>query len=145
MTQNPPMSKSPFESSAMANDLTQRVSHFMESEVYLAEATYYAQKAASGNRWTWQPILRKLRAKAKAHGLWVFPMDREVGGMGLSLLGYAPVAEMMSTSPIGTEVFNCYTGMIGYIKLIHPHATAPVKDRFLHPLGEKMPRARRVR
>jgi acyl-CoA dehydrogenase len=130
------MSKSPFETPASIKDLARRVGQFMEQEVYPAEAVYYAQEAASANRWTWQPILRELRAKAKSQGLWIFPMDREVGGMGLSLLDYAPLAEIMSTSPIGTEVFNCYTGMIWYIKLIHDHATAPVKERFLRRLVE---------
>jgi acyl-CoA dehydrogenase len=128
------MTKSPFETSANIQDLTRRVGQFMEREVYPAEATYYAQEAASDNRWTWQPILRELRAKAKSQGLWIFPMDREVGGMGLSLLDYAPLAEIMSTSPFGTEVFNCYTGMIWYIKLINDHATPAVKERFLRRL-----------
>jgi acyl-CoA dehydrogenase len=115
-------------------ELTERVRRFMEEEVYPAEPAYYAEEHASTNRWTWQPKLRELRAKAKAQGLWIFPMDREVGGLGLSLVEYAPLAELMSTSPIGTEVFNCYTGTIWYTKLIQTHATPPVRERFLKRL-----------
>ncbi|MET0985237.1 MAG: acyl-CoA dehydrogenase family protein, partial [Steroidobacteraceae bacterium] len=123
-----------FEGSAQARDLAQRVRRFMEEEVYPAEPIYYEQEANTSNRWTWQPILRELRAKAKAQGLWIFPMDRELGGLGFSLVDYAPLAEIMSTSPIGTEVFNCYTGTIWYTKLIHSFASQRVKDQFLYRL-----------
>lgn len=115
-------------------ELADRVRGFMEQEVYPAEHVYYEQEHTLGNRWTWQPILRQLRAKAKAQGLWIFPMDRDSGGHGLSLVDYAPVAEAMSTSPIGTETFNCYSGTIWYAKLIQQHALPPLKARFLQRL-----------
>lgn len=130
------MAASPFEGSERILELAARVRRFMQTEVIPAEPLYYRQEAESGNRWTWQPVLRELRAKARAQGLWIFPMDRELGGLGLTLCEYAPLAELMSMSPIGTEVFNCYTGTIWYTRLIHAHASAPVKERFLRRLVE---------
>jgi acyl-CoA dehydrogenase len=121
--------------------LTERVRHFMHREVYPAEEIYYEQDRTATNRWTWQPILRELRAKAKAQGLWIFPLDREVGGHGLSLLDYAPLAEVMSTSPIGTETFNCYTGTIWYAQLIQKFATPGVRENYLPRLLEGSIRA----
>jgi acyl-CoA dehydrogenase len=113
-----------FEQSEHVNVLTERVRRFMQREVYPAEKVYYEQEHAAANRWTWQPVLRELRAKAKSQGLWIFPLPKEVGGHGLSLLEYAPLAEAMSMSPIGAETFNCYTGTIWYAQLIHQHHRA---------------------
>lgn len=123
-----------FEFPAHVQELAQRVRSFMQNEVYPAEHVYYEQELSSANRWTWQPVLRELRAKARAQGLWIFPMDREHGGHGLSLFEYAPVAEAMSSSPIGTETFNCYSGTIWYAKLIQQHAAPAVRNRFLKRL-----------
>jgi acyl-CoA dehydrogenase len=125
-----------FEYPQHVQELTGRVRRFMEEEVFPAEPIYYQQESASANRWTWQPILRQLRAKAKAQGLWIFPMDRDGGGHGLSLLEYAPLSEVMSMSPIGAESFHCYSGTVWYAKLIQQYATAPVKAWFLRRLLE---------
>jgi acyl-CoA dehydrogenase len=123
-----------FEYPQHVQELTERVRRFMEEEVFPAEPIYYQQESGSANRWTWQPILRQLRAKAKAQGLWIFPMDRDHGGQGLSLLEYAPVAEVMSMSPIGAESFHSYSGTVWYAKLLQQYATAPVKASFLRRL-----------
>jgi acyl-CoA dehydrogenase len=120
-----------FETPNHVRDLTVRVRKFMQEQVFPAESIYYEQELKAANRWTWQPVLRELRARAKAAGLWLFPVPREVGGMGLSLLEYAPIAEVISMSPIGTETFNCYTGTIWYSELIRKHATAAVRDNYL--------------
>jgi len=112
-------------------DLESRVKRFMAEHVYPAEAVHYREEHEAKNRWTWQPVLRELRARAKAEGLWIFPLPTAVGGHGLSLREYAPIAEAMSTSPIGTETFNCYTGTIWYSQLILQHATPAVRDHYL--------------
>jgi len=120
-----------FEQPETVKILADRVRRFMREEVYPAEVAYYEQDRTATNRWTWQPILRELRARAKAQGLWIFPLPKEVGGHGLSLLDYAPLAEAMSTSPIGAETFNCYTGTIWYAQLIHQFATPETRERYL--------------
>lgn len=120
-----------FETPEHVRTLVERVRRFMQDEVYPAESVYFEQERDSANRWTWQPILRELRAKARSQGLWILPLPKEVGGQGLSLLEYAPVAEVMSTSPIGTETFHCYTGTIWYAMLIEKHATAAAREQYL--------------
>ena len=120
-----------FEQPETVKILADRVRRFMREEVYPVEEAYYEQDRTAANRWTWQPILRELRARAKAQGLWIFPLPKEVGGHGLSLLDYAPLAEAMSTSPIGAETFNCYTGTIWYAQLIHQFATPETRERYL--------------
>jgi acyl-CoA dehydrogenase len=86
-------------------------------------------------------VLRELRARAKSEGLWIFPLPREQGGHGLSLLEYAPLAELMSMSPIGTESFNCYTGTLWYAQLILRYATAAVREAYLPRLLDGLIRA----
>jgi acyl-CoA dehydrogenase len=130
-----------YEQSPTVLALAERVKGFMEQYVYPAESVYYEQELKSGNRWTWQPILRELRAKAKAQRLWLFPLPKEVGGHGLSLVEYAPLAEIMSTSPIGTETFHCYTGTIWYALLILNHAPAATRELYLPRLLEGTIRA----
>jgi len=120
-----------YEQPPHVNELIGRVRSFMEEQVYPAEAVHAAQERAAANRWTWQPVLRELRARAKAQGLWIFPLPKEIGGHGLSLYEYAPLAELMSTSPLGSESFNCYTGTIWYALLIHAHATPAIRERYL--------------
>jgi acyl-CoA dehydrogenase len=120
-----------FEQSDAIGALAARVAQFMQQEVYPAEEIYYEQQLKTANRWTWPKVMRELRAKAKAEGLWIFPLPKEVGGHGLSLLEYAPISEMISTSPIGTEVFNCYTGTIWYAMLILQHCAPPVREKYL--------------
>jgi acyl-CoA dehydrogenase len=120
-----------FDAAPHVQALAKRLRAFMHEHVYPAESVYYDQEHGSSNRWTWQPVLRELRARAKAEGLWIFPLPKEVGGHGLTLLEYAPLAEIMSTSPIGTETFNCYTGTIWYSQLILKHATPEARDHFL--------------
>ena len=111
--------------------LVERARAFMQEHVYPAEPIYYEQEHKSANRWTWQPILRELRARAKAEGLWLFPISKDVGGLGLSLLEYAPIAEVISSSPIGTETFNSYTGTIWYAQLIQKYATPEAREQYL--------------
>jgi acyl-CoA dehydrogenase len=120
-----------YEQPPHVQELAERVRRFMEERVYPAEKTYAAQERAAVNRWTWQPVLRELRAEAKAQGLWIFPLPKEIGGHGLSLYEYAPLAELMSTSPLGAETFNCYTGTIWYALLIHAHAVTALRERYI--------------
>jgi acyl-CoA dehydrogenase len=130
-----------YEQSDAVRALVLRVGRFMEEHVYPAEPVYFDQEHSGGNRWTWQPVLRELRARAKSEGLWIFPLPSEFGGHGLSLIEYAPLAELMSTSPIGTETFNCYTGTLWYAQLILRYATAQVRDAYLPRLLDGQIRA----
>jgi alkylation response protein AidB-like acyl-CoA dehydrogenase len=65
-----------FDQSPAIIALTEQVRQFMLREVYPAEKLYYEQEHNSANRWTWQPVLRELRSKAKAQGLWIFPLPK---------------------------------------------------------------------
>src|SRR5690606_20072419 len=52
-------------------------------------------------------VLERLRAKAKAAGLWALQMPKSRGGQGLPLVGMAACYEEMGRSIFGPVVFNC--------------------------------------
>ena len=80
-------------------------------------------------------VLDKVRAKARAHGLWAPQMPRERGGLGLSLVGCAAVYEEANRSIFGPSVLNCAApddGNMSVLNNVLPDATA--KDRWLQPI-----------
>ncbi len=123
-----------FEFPEKVTELRAVVSRFMEERVFPAEREYFEQLADPRHHWTWTPILRELRAEAKAAGFWNFPLEERLQGRGLSLSEYAPIAETISQTPFGTEVFNCYSGTILNAKLLDQFGGTEVKQQFLEPL-----------
>ena len=115
-------------------ELRNQVADFMEQRVFPTEQAYHEQTEDPEHRWTWTPILRELRAEAKAQGLWNFPLGKHLQGHGLTLSEYAPIAETIAQTPIGTEIFNCYSGTILNSKLLDQYGSEEVKERYLKPL-----------
>jgi len=120
-----------FDIPAHVAELRDRAEQFMEEHVYPAEQTYFHQLETAEDPWKWPPIMRELRAKAKAAGLWNFALSKEIGGLGLSLMEYAPISAIINRSPIGPEVFNCYSGTILNARTLAQFATPAVKEKYL--------------
>lgn len=116
------------------HDLLGKVERFMLERVIPAEQEHHQQLQSAANRWTYTPVLRDLRAQARAAGLWNFVMPPELGGLGLSLLDYAPICEVMNWCNHGPEVFNAYTGTISNATTLARHANDDLKQRYLLPL-----------
>ena len=81
-------------------------------------------------------VLQQKRKLAKENRLWAPFLPVREGGQGLSLTEFAQVSEVMGTSPFGHYVFNCQAPDIGNMELLHRHATASQKKKFLEPLME---------
>jgi acyl-CoA dehydrogenase len=117
--------------------LRRRVDDFMREFVFPAESEYAAEVAvnrAGGDRWQPTATMERLKAKAREHGLWnLFLRDSERGA-GLTNLEYAPLAELMGRSPIGSEPFNCSAPDTGNMETIERYGTQEQKDRWLEPL-----------
>ena len=114
--------------------LVREVEDFMVNRVIPTELDYHHQLKGASNRWTYPPIMRELRAEARAKGLWLFPMAEELGGRGLSLTEYGPICELMNLANHGPDVFNCYSGTISNATTLHQHASEELKQRYLGPL-----------
>jgi acyl-CoA dehydrogenase len=61
--------------------------------------------------WAIPPQTEVLKAKAKAAGLWNLWLPKDTnhgaGGGGLTNLEYAPLCEIMGSSMLAPEIFNC--------------------------------------
>ena len=79
-------------------------------------------------------ILDGKREKAKQQGLWAPYLSVQDGGLGLTMIEFAQLSELMATTPFGHYVFNCQAPDIGNIELMHTHASTALKEKYLHPL-----------
>lgn len=117
------------------DELAGRVENFMNANVYPAEEEYSNYIENSANRWVIPPVMEDLKKKAKAEGLWnLFLAEFEDYGAGLTNLEYAPLAEIMGRSLIGSEVFNCSAPDTGNMEVLARYGTQAQRDEWLVPL-----------
>ena len=125
-----------FEHSDTTKQLMGQLERFLEEHVYPAERVYEQQVHASGDPHFEPPVMREMRAKAKALGLWnLFFPDREYGA-GLTNLEYAPLCEIMGRSPLAPRAFNCAAPDTGHMEILAEFGTPEQKQRWLQPLLE---------
>ena len=128
-----------FEPSPRAAEYLDRLASFMDADVYPAEPVYAAQRlelAAAGRTHDLPPVMEDLKARARALGLWnLFLPGSEDPAHGLSVLDYAPLAELTGRSPeIAPEALNCAAPDTGNMEVLHQFGTAEQKERWLRPL-----------
>jgi acyl-CoA dehydrogenase len=115
-------------------DLRRRLLDFMTSYVYPAEPIF-AEQAAEIGRWDEPPIIEHLQAQARKRGLWNLFLAKHSGGAGLTNLQYAPLAEIMGTSPaIAPRATNCAAPDTGNMELLAEFGTAAQREQWLAPL-----------
>jgi acyl-CoA dehydrogenase len=126
-----------FAFSEKAEEYRGRLLQFMDSHVYPAEGVYHDQMAAAGDHTFTPPIVDELKAEARSRGLWnLFLPDPEDGG-GLSVLDYAPLAEISGRSPeLAPEAMNCDAPNTGNMEILHMFGTEEQKGQWLYPLLE---------
>ncbi|SIR74739.1 acyl-CoA dehydrogenase [Williamsia sterculiae] len=107
---------------------------FMATSVYPAESIYHEQLAAAGDPHTQPQVLEDLKAEARSRGLWnLFHPDPQ-WGPGLTNLEYAPLAEIMGRSHLGSEACNCNAPDTGNIEVLSLFGSDEHKERYLVPL-----------
>ncbi|HEX7373382.1 MAG TPA: hypothetical protein VF277_00280, partial [Steroidobacteraceae bacterium] len=94
-----------FDNTARSLELQHHLQAFMAEHVHAAEDTYRAQLGAAAHRFATVPVMKELKAKARAAGLWNLWMPADHGG--LTNFEYAPLAEIMGRVLWSPEVFNC--------------------------------------
>jgi acyl-CoA dehydrogenase len=119
--------------------LLTRLKAFMAQHIYPNEAVFDAEVAENrrkGNPWVPTGIMETLKETAQAEGLWnLFLPDSEYGA-GLGNLEYAPLAEVMGSSPIAPEVFNCSAPDTGNMEVLVRYGSEEQKRQWLQPLLE---------
>jgi acyl-CoA dehydrogenase len=114
-----------------------RLLEFMDSHIYPAEPVYRQQMEEADDPHHHPEVLEDLKKEARSRGLWnLFLPDPEAGG-GLTVLEYAPLAEITGRSVhIAPEALNCSAPDTGNMEILHMFATPEQKDVWLHPLLE---------
>ncbi|MBA1243481.1 acyl-CoA dehydrogenase family protein [Pseudomonas japonica] len=113
--------------------LRARIIAFMDAEVFPAEARF-AEELAQGDRWRPTAIMETLKQRAREAGLWNLFLPESELGAGLTNLEYAPLAELMGRSPLGSEPFNCSAPDTGNMEVLVRYGTEAQKQRWLAPL-----------
>lgn len=115
----------------------QRLLAFMDEHIYPAEPVYEEQMEAAGDPYFHPPIVEELKAEARRRGLWNLFLPGEQWGAGLSLLEYAPLAEITGRSPwLAPEVMNCSAPDTGNMEILAHFGTPEQQERWLAPLLE---------
>jgi acyl-CoA dehydrogenase len=125
-----------FEPSQRCSDFKERLTAFMDEQVYPAEPVYQEEMIESGNPHHQPAVMEELKVSARQAGLWNMFLPDEEHGAGLSNTDYAPLAEILGHSPIASEACNCSAPDTGNMEVLHQFATTEQKDRWLRPLLE---------
>jgi acyl-CoA dehydrogenase len=124
-----------FSYSQRVKELQEKLTAFMEANVYPNERIYEQQLNEQESRWSAvPPIMEELKGKAKAEGLWNLFLPESELGAGLTNQEYAPLCEIMGRSLIGPEVFNCSAPDTGNMEVIVRYGTEKHKEQWLRPL-----------
>ena len=123
------------ELSAKVEDLLEKVSKFMDDNVYPNEKNILAE-IAEGDRWQPSQILEGIKAKAKEQGLWNLFLPDSDRGAGLTNYEYAHLCEMMGRTQFGPEAFNCSAPDTGNMETLERYASDEVKEEWMAPLLE---------
>ena len=102
---------------------------FIEQEIYPLELALLQLPFQQA-----EEILHDKRKKVKSLGLWAPYLPEKDGGLGLTMIEFAQLSELMATTPFGHYIFNCQAPDIGNIELMHQHASQHLKEKYLHPL-----------
>lgn len=114
-------------------DFRDRIAAFVDAHVLPLEADPAAFDAHENI--AAEPLAR-LRAKARADGLWCLQLRPETGGRGLGKVGMAVTYEAMNRSIFGPVVFNAAAPDDGNMMVLEALGTPAQRERWLKPIVE---------
>ena len=82
------------------------------------------------------PEIEKKRELVRKMELWAPLHPKEYGGMGLSLMEFALVAEALGGTPLGLYVFGCQAPDAGNIEILNEFGTDEQKEKYCRPTVE---------
>jgi acyl-CoA dehydrogenase len=118
-------------------ELHEKLTDFMDEEVYPAEHTFEQQVGELADPWARPPVMEDLKRAARDRGLWNLFLPDDQRGAGLSNLQYAPLAEITGRSPhLAPEALNCAAPDTGNMEVLAQFGSPEQQDRWLKPLLE---------
>jgi acyl-CoA dehydrogenase len=119
-----------FELSAELSALRAEVRRFVDQRIIPLEERVIAEDQKSGSSETLLGLCRQ----AREAGLFAPHLPRELGGLGLGVMGMCVLFREMGRSPVGARVFNCDAPDQGNMDLLLRHASPSMRERWLRPL-----------
>jgi acyl-CoA dehydrogenase len=127
-----------FQHSARSVELQAALSAFLTEVVYPAEARFHQQEQQNrqaGVPFRTPALMAELQAEARRRGLWNLFLPDGRFGAGLSVLDYAPLAELSGRAPdLAPEAMNCSAPDTGNMELLAMFGTDEQHRQWLHPL-----------
>src|SRR6478736_1831301 len=120
-----------FEVSEKMEIILSMVGDFMRDEVIPLEG-----EMLHGSSEELARLVAAAQVKVRQMGLWAPNHPVEYGGLGLSMVDHALLSEALGRSPLGHLVFGTQAPDSGNVEILHAHATAEQRERFLRPLVE---------
>ncbi len=126
-----------FAFSPKAEEYRAKLLEFMDEFIYPAEPVYRRQMEEAGDYNFHPPVIEDLKKEARSRGLWNLFLPDGDHGAGLSVLDYAPLAEISGRSPsLAPEAMNCDAPNTGNMEILHMFGTEEQKGKWLYPLLE---------
>jgi acyl-CoA dehydrogenase len=129
-----------FRHSDRSQALQAQVQQFLDEHVYPAEHEFEEQtraNRAAGHPFRTPGVLAGLKDTARKQGLWNLFLPDERYGAGLTVLDYAPIAELSGRSvAIAPEAMNCSAPDTGNMELLSMFASDEQVEQWLKPLLE---------
>jgi acyl-CoA dehydrogenase len=123
-----------FELSERCRELQAHLSSFMDERVYPAEAAYEEYLRLADDPHAQPPVMEELKSEARRRGLWNLFHPNPEWGPGLNNVEYAPLAELMGRSHIGSEACNCSAPDTGNMEVLSLFGSPEQQERWLRPL-----------
>lgn len=109
--------------------ILEMMKEFVEKEIHPLEPEFFQRPFSE-----MVPLLEEKRRMVRQMELWAPLHPKEYGGMGLRLMEFALVSEVLGGSPLGFYVFGCQAPDAGNIEILHKYGTEEQKEKFLQPL-----------
>src|SRR3954470_3056146 len=125
-----------FAPSARSDELKAKLIEFDQEVVRPAEPIYRAQREESGDPHFPPPVMEELKTEARKRDLWNMFLPEADHGPGLTNLEYAPLCEVMGTSPLLGEATNCSEPDTGNMEILAQFGTQLQQKKWFNPLLE---------
>jgi len=123
-----------FAPSPRSEALKAKLIEFDNEVVRPAEPIYRAQREESGDPHFPPPVMEELKVAAKKRDLWNLFLPEPEHGPGLTNADYAPLCEVMGTSPLLGEATNCSAPDTGNMEILAQFGTSLQQEQWLRPL-----------
>jgi alkylation response protein AidB-like acyl-CoA dehydrogenase len=120
-----------FQLSEQMTTILDMVGEFVEGELVPIEA-----EMLHGDPERVDEMVAAAQTKVRQMDLWAPNHPPEYGGLGLSMVDHGLLSEALGRSPFGHLVFGTQAPDAGNVEILHQHATAAQRERFLRPLVE---------